>query len=230
MTHFSYPDRDTEQRIEGYLALMARRPEMFRHGAMPLVLDRQRLLAFEAESGRKVGLVYENPKYHYILVDVIDAPKPFAYLRVLPYADAAGTVILPLWRDETGTEHFGLIKLFRHAFRDFALELPRGHLEQGLVPEENAVKELREELGAGGLSVKKTTLLGTNYADSGLAAGQVYLYLAELTGPRPEASVGHEGITEGIWLTKQQLLDALRDGRITDGMTQTAVLMYLLKE
>lgn len=224
-----YLDTDLRDRIEGYFALKQRRPELFRHGALPIKDDRYSMLTFEEESGKSVGLVYENPKFHYILMDVMDTPKPFAYLRVIPWAEAGGTVVLPRWHGEDGTAYYGLIRLFRHAFRDYALELPRGHLEPGLRPEENAVKELREELGADPRQIEATELLGTFCADSGLTAATVYAYLVELGGDRPKAQVGHEGITEGVWLTKNELLDAIREGTVTDGMTHTTVLLHLLK-
>ena len=53
-------------------------------------------------------------------------------------------------------------------------------------------------------------------------------YLADLTGPTPQPSVGEEGIARGGWISRTELLRHIRDGEILDGYTQTAILLYLL--
>lgn len=226
-----YRDRDQRERIEGYLALLKERPELFANGdSLRICTDRAAMLEFEEMTGKKVGLVHNNPPYQHILSDMIGGPKPFAYIRVVPCQKEAGTVMLPRWTDTNGKEYFGVLKLYRHALRTSALELPRGHLDPGLTPEENAVKELGEEFGIRREYVRALVELGCGYADSGLTSGMVRFYLADVTGPRPEASCGHEGIQGGIWLPREAFLDAIRSGTITDGMTMNALLHFLLKD
>ena len=225
-----YRDPHQRDRIEDYLELVSQRPELFADAdQLRISTDRAAMLEFEQKTGKKVGIVHNNAPYQYILSDLIVGQKPFAYIRVVPCEREAGTVMLPRWKDAGGNEYFGVLRIYRHALRSYALELPRGHLDLGLTPEENAVKELREEFGISRRSVRSLVELGRGYADSGLTSGLVRFYLADVTGQRPTASCGHEGIRGGIWLTRRELLDAIRDGAITDGMTMNALLHFLLK-
>ena len=225
-----YRDRNQRERIEGYLDLAEQRPELFENGArLRICTDRAAMLEFEKKTGKKVGLVHNNAPYQYILSDMIEGGRPFAYWRVVPCQKEAGTVMLPRWTDGEGNEYYGVLKLYRHALRASALELPRGHLDPGLTPEENAVKELGEEFGIRKEHVESLELLGCGYADSGLTSGLVRFYLADVTGPRPEASCDHEGIQGGMWLSREDFLHAIRSGSITDGMTMNALLHLLLR-
>ena len=72
-------------------------------------------------------------------------------------------------------------------------------------------------------------MLGETRPDTGLSASRVKIYLADITGPQPEARVGHEEITGEEWLTETELTRRLEAGEILDGMTQTAMLFYRLK-
>ncbi len=229
MERIWYRDRQQRERIEGYLELVGARPELFKNGEqLRICTDRAAMLEFEEKTGKHVGLVHSNKPYQYILSDLIEGQKPFSYLRVVPCEKEAGTVMLPRWADDRGNAYFGILKLYRHALRAPALELPRGHLDPGLTPAENAVKELGEEFGILRENVAALELLGCGYADSGLSSGLVRFYLVDVTGPRPKASCGHEGIQGGLWLSAAELLDAIREGRITDGMTMNALLHMLL--
>lgn len=115
-------DDRTERRIEGYFAVAARRPDLFAPSELlPLKLDRRAMLAFGEETGRPVGLVFDNREYYQVVADLIDAPKPFAYARVLyPDAKGNGTVIVPRLLRPEGEPLFGLLHLFRHTIRRMA--------------------------------------------------------------------------------------------------------------
>lgn len=224
-----YRSRDQRDRIEGYLKLAEQRPELFTNAdTLRICTSRSAMLEFERNTGKKVGIVHNNSPYQYILSDMIEGKKPFAYLRVVPCSAEAGTVMLPRWTDDNGNEFFGILKMYRHATRSVHLELPRGHLDPGLTPAENAVKELGEEFGVRRENIRQLKQIGASYADSGLTSGMVRFYLVDLSGPLPEAALGHEGILAGKWLPRAEFLDLLRSGTIMDGMTMNAVLHFLL--
>ena len=75
----------------------------------------------------------------------------------------------------------------------------------------------------GGAGVCALSLLGRVQADSGLAAGYAQVYLAELSAC--EVSAGHEGIRDLLWLTREQLREAISRGEITDGFTLSALAL-----
>ena len=82
-----------------------------------------------------------------------------------------------------------LLRHFRHATRDWHLEIPRGFGEPGVSAADQARQELREEIGA---EVSKLVELGVFHSNTGTAADRVYLFLAELH------TMGEPQVSEGI--------------------------------
>lgn len=147
------------------------------------------------------------------------------------YPDAKGneTVIIPRLPRPGEELLFGILHIFRYTIRRMSGgEFPRGFLAPGLTPRANACKKLKEELGVPAGQLTELALLGQTRTDTGLKSGQAQGYLADLTGPTPQPSVGEEGIARGGWISRTELLRHIRDGEILDGYTQTAILLYLL--
>ena len=67
------------------------------------------------------------------------------------------------------------------------------------------------------------------YQCQGISPEENAIYLAQVTAA-PVPSLGYEGITALEWLSREELLRRLRSGEITDGLTQSAVLLCLLAE
>ncbi len=205
--------------VAAYFALAQQRPDLFTPSSqIPLVMDPDRMRAFSAETGRPMGLVYDNRPYFMVLADLCTSgTRSYAYARVVyPQAGTNGAVAVP-FRDGK----FGLLRIFRHAPRTECLEFPRGFACPGLTPEENIRKELAEEMGA---QIKAVRFLGHVRADSGLSAGCAQVFLAEVE--HAAAQVGHEGIRELIWLTEDELRAQIAGGTITDGFTLSALALY----
>lgn len=220
--------------LDAYFSLAEKRPELFAGSStLPICMDRETLLEYQKETGCALGITADNSPYFYLLSDLIQptGADPFVYMRVVPCSDCGGSVILPRWRDDAaGEDLFGVLRIFRHAIRREVLELPRGYMDPSAAsPEENAIKELREELGVEPRYISGVKMLGTSYPDTGLTAGKVNHFLVSITGPHPNCSCGHEGIQEALWLTRDQLLERLRNGEIVDGMTQNALLQFFLR-
>lgn len=228
-----YLDDWLEHQIEGYFALLESRPDLFLPSDLvPLDLDRRAMLTFMEETGHPVGLVFDNRQYYKVVADLIGAARPYAYARVLyPDAKGNGTIIIPRLLGPEGEPLFGILHVFRHTIRRMAGgEFPRGYQEPDITPEENAAKELWEELGVPASQLTGLTLLGRTRADTGLSAGEAQVYLADLTPPAPRPAVGEEGIAGAEWVSRTELLRRIQAGEILDGFTQTAVLLYTLWE
>ncbi len=175
------------------------------------------LLRMEELFHQKYGLVYRS-SWHTLLVDPISSGEGnfFPYERVLPSADD-GVVMVTKHND-----NFMLLKQFRHAIRREQYSFPRGFAEPNSTPQENAVRELQEEIGA--VVTKSPVPLGRIAPDSGLTGGCAFVFMVEVDEYR--TSSGHEGIKEIIEFSKAELSTMILEGRIDDGFTLGAYQLY----
>jgi ADP-ribose pyrophosphatase len=162
----------------------------------------------------EVGVVYED-EYILILRDAVRFPngKLGTYFRLIVQPDKAlGVVILPIYQNKVL-----LIRHFRHATRNWHLEIPRGFGEPSLSSYENAKKELMEEIG---VEVDDLTSLGSLHVNTGMSAECVELFYAQTT------TIGQIDLQEGI--QKVQAVEVwefekmIRDNEITDSFTIAA--------
>lgn len=175
------------------------------------------LLRMEELFHQKYGLVYRS-LWHTLLVDPISSGEGnfFPYERVLPSAND-GVVMVTKHND-----NFMLLKQFRHAIRREQYSFPRGFAEPNSTPQENAVRELQEEIGA--VVTKSPVPLGRIAPDSGLTGGCAFVFMVEVDEYR--TSSGHEGIKEIIEVSKAELSTMILEGRIDDGFTLGAYQLY----
>jgi 8-oxo-dGTP pyrophosphatase MutT (NUDIX family) len=183
-------------------------------------------LRLEEMFGYDFGVVYKS-KYNSLVVDPIKQTCPvsgtcqfkpfFPYERVIPTSGKDGVVMIP-----THEGKYILIKQFRHAIRAEQYSFPRGYAENGGNPEDNAIRELQEELNAH--SIGATELLGRVAPDSGLTSTQAYVF-SVIIGDY-STQIGHEGILEVVELTAVELDAWIKAGKITDGFTLSAWSMY----
>lgn len=189
----------------------------------------KRLLRLEEIFGYDFGVVYKS-KFNTMVVDPIKQICPvsescrlkpyFPYERVISTSGKDGVVMIPKFDSK-----YILIKQFRHAIRAEQYCFPRGYAENGGNPEDNAVRELQEELNA--FSIMTTSLLGRVAPDSGLTSTQAYVFAVELGDYTPQ--IGHEGILKAVMLSSEELDAWIKDGKITDGFTLSAWILYKSK-
>lgn len=121
------------------------------------------------------------------------------------------------------------VRQYRYPFHEALIEIPAGKLDS---PDEDptsaAIRELREETGA---VCEKLTYLGLYYPSPAILDERIYMYLAEgLTFGDTEFD--DDEFLEIVRIPIEELKDAILDGRIRDGKTQSAVLRayMMLKE
>ncbi|MGW1492451.1 NUDIX hydrolase [Streptomyces sp. NBC_01410] len=192
-----------------YDRLRTERPELFVNppGGIEILSDPESVAA----AG---GVVYEDP-YVMVLRDPVRFPdgRTGTYIRSIGTTAEPGCVVLPLLDGEVV-----LVEHFRHATRSWLWEVPRGFGTRGLAGEQNAAKELREEIGA---DVRELIPLGAVHPDSGAVGDRVLLYAARIDAIGALA-LG-EGIRRTLTVSFAQAEEMVGDGRITDAFTIVAL-------
>lgn len=168
----------------------------------------------------RTGIVHQDA-YLTLLRDPVRFPdgRLGTYLRSVYHGGGSGVVLLPVLDGAVV-----LIEHFRHATRRWHLEAPRGFGEAGVPADEQAARELREELGA--VPVRLLDL-GVLHPDTGTRTDEVRLYLVEI------AAVGALETAEGIRAARgyppREVADLIRDGVLTDSYTIAAFTRALLR-
>lgn len=175
-----------------------------------------------------VPVVFEN-KYLTLVNDVVRFPngKDGHYLRALHPVEIQGrhgTVMVT----RKGNQ-FVLLRLFRHPTRSWELEFPRGFAEPHLSAEENARKEVREELG---VEITALQEVGVICPNTGLLATRAHVFLVELES-LPQAG-GENQAAEAIesfrFVDPSALMELVRAGEIRCAFTLGALMLVLSRE
>lgn len=113
-----------------------------------------------------------------------------------------------------------MVRQWRHAAGDVLLEIPAGTSEPGEEPLETARRELAEEMGIAAASWASGPGF---YTAPGFCTEHLTLFLA--TGlDEVEVSVPDDEQIERAWLTMDEALGAIDDGRIVDAKSIAGIL------
>ena len=167
----------------------------------------------------QVGIVYRD-QYTMLLRDAVRFPNGVlgTYIRMIG-DETPGVIVFPLYKGQVL-----LIRHFRHATRTWHLEIPRGFGTEGLTNEENARKELEEEIGA---RLSRLVSLGRTYPNAGMTAEYAELFFAEVES-YGDVEI-YEGITELLPTSVAEFERMVRDNEIEDGFTLTAYTLARAK-
>jgi ADP-ribose pyrophosphatase len=168
------------------------------------------------EDWAEIGVVFEDA-YITVLRDLVQFPsgRLGSYFRIVNSADlrgGQGTVVLPVIENK-----ILLIYIYRHSIRSWCWEIPRGFGEPNTPPEENARKEIQEEVQG---EVKELVDLGSYHSNTGAEANNTKLFLAKLS--RADEANIDEGISQLKLVSVEELERMIRDAEITDGFTIAA--------
>ena len=104
------------------------------------------------------------------------------------------------------------------------LEFPRGCSEPSSSPEENAKRELQEEMGS---TIVSLETLGTMIADTAWGTGDVYLFFAEIDAIKKLQK--EENIESYILVSPAEFLNLVANNTIQDGFTLATFTKALAK-
>jgi ADP-ribose pyrophosphatase len=225
-------DYGDEMCLERYFERVARHPEEFVNppgDIYEILLDADRIAHAQAEARRvrerdgvpssdtRVGVIGEDP----FLLVMRDAVR-FAdgsygiYNRLMV---PGGTAVLPMLGDRVV-----LLNRFRHGTRAWHLEAPRGAFSGSGSPEDEARRELVEEIGG---RVTDMIDLGLLHSTSGIFNEMHHLYMARIDGVGVPDK--HEAIVEFCPLTVADTERRITEGEITDGPTLALFLRARLR-
>jgi 8-oxo-dGTP pyrophosphatase MutT (NUDIX family) len=165
--------------------------------------------------------VYRSAWVSLALVDVeLPDGRRIDHHVVRTPAPAAGVVVADPSR--------GVLLLWRHRFitDSWGWEVPAGRVEAGEAVEEGAAREVEEETG---WRPGKLRLMTSVHPSNGLSDQTFHLFVAngaEHMGP-PSDWTESERVA---WLTVEDVTTDLRDGRVHDGLSVTALCWWLALE
>jgi len=215
--------------LADYLAFAKAHPKLFVNppeGGVTILLDEAEIREAEAQMTQwleskgmpaewaRVGIAYQD-QYALILRDAVRFPGGFlgTYIRFVGEEDdPPGVIVLPLYQGQVL-----LIRHFRHATRTWHVEIPRGFGKKGFSSEENARRELEEEIGA---TISRLVSLGPMYPDAAASTECDKLYYAEIES-YGEVEV-EEAIAELLPTPISEFERMIREHEITDGFTLAA--------
>jgi ADP-ribose pyrophosphatase len=169
----------------------------------------------------QVGIVYQD-QYGMILRDAVRFPGGAlgTYIRFLGNVDGGpGAIVLALYQD-----HVLLVRRFHHATRTWHLEIPIRLGVKNLSGEENARRELAEEIAA---TATLLVPMGSLEEGPGLTGSPAELFYADIESYREGNT--REGITEVLPVTVPEFERMMRDSEITDSFTIIAYLRAKLQ-
>ena len=219
-----------------YLAFARAHPERFVNppeGGFTILLGGDEIREVEAQMAQKlqakrlpsewaqVGIVYQD-QYGMILRDAVRFPGGFlnTYIRFIGEEDTPpGVIILPLYQGQVL-----LIRHFRHATRTWHIEIPRGFGKKGLSSEENARRELEEEIGA---TISRLVPLGPMYPDAAASTECDALFFAEVASYSKVEE--EEAITDILPTAVAEFERMIGENEITDSFTIIAYLRAKLQ-
>jgi ADP-ribose pyrophosphatase len=126
-------------------------------------------------------------------------------------------VIVPVFDDGP----VALVRQYRHAAREYLLEIPAGTLDAGEDPKIGAIRELEEEIGVRAANVEKLTEF---YVSPGFLTEKMHVFMA--TGM---TEVGQKLEADEILTVERHsfpaLLEMIKRGQIEDAKTIIGVTM-----
>jgi ADP-ribose pyrophosphatase len=225
-------DYDAERCLARYFEVVRARPERFVNppgDIYEILLDPGRIEHAQAEALRvrgrdglstrdtRVGVLAEDP-YLIVMRDAVrfaDGSYGLYNRLIVP----SGAAILPVLDGR-----IVLLNRFRHGTRSWHLEAPRGSFSGEGTHEEEARRELFEEIGA---RATEMIDLGELHSTTGCLDEAHHLFMARIDGVGTPDK--HEAIVEFRSLSVAEAEERLAAGTITDGPTLALFLRARLR-
>lgn len=168
---------------------------------------------------RRVETVHEGSLFNVEVLTWTDERGRSVRREVVRHPGAV--VIVPVLDD-----NLVMIRNYRVAVDARLWEFPAGKLESGELPERAAARELEEETGYSAKSLRK---LGEFYTSPGFADELMHAFVADGLTPCGQRLEAGEDIAVEI-VSRREALQMAHDGRLRDGKSIAALLMWASAE
>lgn len=207
-----------ENAHSSYKKLVSRLPDYFvsQHG-VEYVLDPKKIHEWEDATGETIGVIHEG-KYEIMVVDLINKNGELkSHGRII--LPNNGVIIIPKVGDK-----FVLEDQYRYPICRSFLAFPRGHCEPNSAPRDDAVREVKEELG--GADIRNLHCIGKTYPETQSNAWFCSVWLGEVDEKSLKLEKGFEGINDLVLLSESQINEKIANGEISCGYTLAAWALY----
>ena len=126
-------------------------------------------------------------------------------------------VIIPVYADKT----VAFVRQYRHAAREYLLEIPAGTLNEGEDPRLGAARELEEEIGATAGQIEKLTEF---YVSPGFLTEKMHLFLATDLIETAQ-NLDEDEILSLERFSFPDIFEKIRSGEIQDAKTIIGVIL-----
>ena len=157
--------------------------------------------------------MYEGKLLHVYFDEVEISGKTYRR-EVVSHPGAAA--VIPV----TENKEILFVKQYRYPVKRELLEIPAGKLDETEDPEHCALRELEEETGYIG-NIRE---LGYIYTTPGFSDEKIYLYLADHL-VYTQQSLDEGEYLEVLKIPVEEVLEMIRNGRISDAKTIAAIAM-----
>ena len=201
-----------------YQELLETHPDYFQNQHdVSYITDPHQISEWEQKTGEIIG-VHHKSQYEIMVVDLIKkGGKLKSHGRII--LPNGGVVIIP----KVG-EKFVLENQYRYSLCQSFLAFPRGHREPNSTPEEDAAREVEEELG--GATIHNLRCLGKTYPETHSDAWYCSVWAGEIDQKSLALKKGYEGIDELVLLTEAEIDTKIASGEISCGYTLAAWSLY----
>ncbi|MBI5346952.1 MAG: NUDIX hydrolase [Chlamydiae bacterium] len=215
--HLAANETPDQKNIARYLELNEKYPHAFgpngdwKKGEIELVLDLPTMMKIQTQFHQPVGVVAEDRFWIWIRDAIILPTGEYnTYNRFISQKGLngpAGVVVLAV-----NPNNDILVNLiYRHATRNWEIELPRGGRDKGETTLAAAKREVKEETG---YIITDIFPLGTITTDSGIFTNFLEVFFAKIDKLENTSRDDEEVIATVITLSKNKVLDIFCDGKL----------------
>lgn len=207
-----------ENAHSSYKKLVSRLPDFFAsQNGIEYVLDPKKIHEWEHTTGETIGVIHES-KYEIMVVDLINKNGELkSHGRII--LPNNGVIIIPKVGDK-----FVLEDQYRYPICQSFLAFPRGHCEPNSTSRDDAIREVKEELG--GADIRNLHCIGKTYPETQSNAWFCSVWLGEVDEKSLKLQKGFEGIDNLVLLSESQINEKIAKGEISCGYTLAAWALY----